>query len=364
MALRHLTLGHRPTFAGLATVLVAGACSLDKAEPQPEVDAPVLALVDSTLLRETDSAFVARPNAFAVTGTGHAYVADQAEGRIVHFDNTGRWVRQIGRRGRGPGEFTNPGWMAITGERLYVNDLGTRQVVIIDTKTDSVLLGIRAPGFVTSVYGIPSGLIMGMVAPGTKTTVATWTEATGQFLHMGPFPLLFDRVPQVAGAFGMVEVAAREGKIASAYEVSNHLYLTSLEGQVRDSVQVHVARRRGAQLGLFDRIVDPATATEAAYRSSFPFELEWLTSDLLAYVTLEQSLENSRIVGPLYLSVISLRRRAACADALLPVPVDPVPRIAFTGDTLWALYQSIRPDGSPSLWVKRLRVSVDKCQWR
>jgi len=43
----------------------------------------------------------------AVDGKGHIYVADILGARIIEIDGKGKFVRQIGRKGQGPGEFQN-----------------------------------------------------------------------------------------------------------------------------------------------------------------------------------------------------------------------------------------------------------------
>lgn len=51
---------------------------------------------------------------------GNLYVLDQGRGRVVVFDGQGRFVRQFGRRGRGPGEFLAPMQIGVTGDGAVV----------------------------------------------------------------------------------------------------------------------------------------------------------------------------------------------------------------------------------------------------
>jgi hypothetical protein len=52
------------------------------------------------------------------------YVLDSGNARVLVFDRTGRFVRQVGKKGSGPGEFTSPERLAITGDgSLVVADL-------------------------------------------------------------------------------------------------------------------------------------------------------------------------------------------------------------------------------------------------
>jgi hypothetical protein len=48
------------------------------------------------------------------------YVLDRGNARVLVFDRNGRFVRQVGKRGGGPGEFTSPGRLAITADGSLV----------------------------------------------------------------------------------------------------------------------------------------------------------------------------------------------------------------------------------------------------
>jgi hypothetical protein len=71
-------------------------------------------------------AFDANDNLFAL---------DQGSHRILVFDRTGRFVRQFGKQGEGPGEFQAPMALAILGDAtLVVTDLGRRGFVLFDAQ--------------------------------------------------------------------------------------------------------------------------------------------------------------------------------------------------------------------------------------
>ena len=48
-----------------------------------------------------------KPGGFAVDAEGKVYIADESDMAIKVFDQAGKFLRAIGRRGEGPGEFTN-----------------------------------------------------------------------------------------------------------------------------------------------------------------------------------------------------------------------------------------------------------------
>ncbi|MBW7933246.1 MAG: 6-bladed beta-propeller [Gemmatimonadaceae bacterium] len=75
---------------------------------------------------------------------GRLFVADVKEQQIRLFDNTGRFIRTFGRRGAGPGEFSNPVGLAMPGgNELFVYDPGQWRVSVFDT-SGALRAGYRA----------------------------------------------------------------------------------------------------------------------------------------------------------------------------------------------------------------------------
>ncbi|HEU0054382.1 MAG TPA: 6-bladed beta-propeller, partial [Longimicrobium sp.] len=57
------------------------------------------------------------------------YVADRGNARVLVFDRTGRFVRQLGKKGDGPGEFQFPIGLAVVQDgSLLVSDVGHRNI--------------------------------------------------------------------------------------------------------------------------------------------------------------------------------------------------------------------------------------------
>ncbi len=69
----------------------------------------------------------------AFDGDGNLYVVDRDEGRILVFANDGRFLRQIGRHGEGPGELRIPLSVAITSAgQVAVFDVANRAISVFD----------------------------------------------------------------------------------------------------------------------------------------------------------------------------------------------------------------------------------------
>jgi peptidylamidoglycolate lyase len=83
----------------------------------------------------SDSAHFDGPSDVAVGAEGSIYVADgYGNSRVVEFSAEGRYIREWGRKGSGPGEFTLPHSIAMDAlGRLYVADRGNARVQIFDS---------------------------------------------------------------------------------------------------------------------------------------------------------------------------------------------------------------------------------------
>ena len=67
---------------------------------------------------------------------GNFYVADYGENdRVQVFSPAGKWLRQWGGQGYGPGEFLRPRALAIDGDdQIYVADSGTHRIQVFSTE--------------------------------------------------------------------------------------------------------------------------------------------------------------------------------------------------------------------------------------
>ncbi|MGB7294750.1 MAG: 6-bladed beta-propeller [Candidatus Aminicenantales bacterium] len=69
-----------------------------------------------------------KPGRYVVDGQGHVYIEDDSDMSIKVFDAQGRYLRAIGRKGSGPGEFGRIADMAVLPDgRLLITDFETRR---------------------------------------------------------------------------------------------------------------------------------------------------------------------------------------------------------------------------------------------
>ncbi|MCI0432268.1 MAG: 6-bladed beta-propeller [Gemmatimonadetes bacterium] len=64
--------------------------------------------------------------------TGDIIVADAGSSVVRVFDASGRWLRTLGRRGTGPGEFTRPGALMVLGDSIFAVNGANYQAAVFD----------------------------------------------------------------------------------------------------------------------------------------------------------------------------------------------------------------------------------------
>jgi sugar lactone lactonase YvrE len=80
-----------------------------------------------------------QPNDIQVAPNGNIFVAeghsssDTANARILVFDKNGKFLREFGKKGKGPGEFDQPHALAMDSRgRLFVGDRSNNRIQILD----------------------------------------------------------------------------------------------------------------------------------------------------------------------------------------------------------------------------------------
>ena len=142
-----------------------------------------------------------RPFEVRVTEDGWVYVLDWGDTCIRIFDAKGKFVRQIGRKGQGPGDFDTPCWFDIDAQgRIYVLDGRNMRVSWFDR--DGKFLGsFRLEKFADPIRLDRSGRIFcGETTRGTEVlssefkkieqmlNIARYTPDGKNAIRIGPFP--------------------------------------------------------------------------------------------------------------------------------------------------------------------------------
>jgi hypothetical protein len=90
------------------------------------------------------------PRGLAVDAKGYVYVADAGANDIKVFGPDGKFVRTLGRKGQGPGEFQGPELIETSGEKLFVWETLNRRISLL--RLDGSF--IKSVPFSPGVFGI------------------------------------------------------------------------------------------------------------------------------------------------------------------------------------------------------------------
>ncbi|HET6681100.1 MAG TPA: hypothetical protein VFG84_07850 [Gemmatimonadaceae bacterium] len=326
---------------------------------------PALVAIDSTILQETADDFVSALAGFAVSGNGDTWVYDPPTGRVLHFDAGGALLGTVGHKGSGPGELQAVTALALDGDSLlHTLDWPNQRIVAFRTSSGEPVGQRSFPLRTWSMAADAGRIALGAVDVTRQATINLILPGSDSVHAIGPFPDIFARVPPASSAFGPSQVLFVGDTVVSAYEVTGHVYFTRTDGTILDSIDVPHVRRRGSRTDLFAKVTtDQATGMAAVYQSSQPTALGRIPPTRYALATLDPVVANRHWGGTVYISVIDRSARRSCVDATVPVPADPVPLVAFRGDTAFVLAQHVTADATTNTIVHRYRLDLANCDW-
>ena len=350
--------------AGLSAISFATAFGAVTIGAQPS--GLTLVPVDSVRLEESDASFIASISGFAVSSAGRFYVSDKGNLVVHEFAANGHRLRTFGRRGRGPGEFLIPTAMAVIGDSLLIVN-GSASLQAFDLRTgrhvwERVVPQVhRADAFVSRggwLY-FPSFDAL------RHTSVGRIAGPTDSVAHGGPFPAPYGRNQLIDGAFSNLSVAvAGSDSVVTAFHASDFVFIGRFGRTEHDSVHIPRISRNGARPDIMSKAgLDVAALQPYVYALSIPFALGVLRASDIAVVHVDQTLLNGRVAGTLFVSVVSLRTKKACADASVPLLSDPPAWPAFRGDTLLLVQQGESTSGRPEVLVRKYTIRTANCRW-
>ena len=223
-------MGRYPPAGLLIGAWATAACGATRSATPEE-----LRVSGATQIITTESTLLSFPVDLALGPTGSLGVLDAA-GRVVMVSAQAPPLT-VGRAGSGPGEFLDPGSLAIAGDRLYVADVGNLrlQTLTLDGRLQRVA---RLPG--VAVMGkVSIDARGGFLVPtiGLEGVLAQRYDSLGQ--PAGGFGKPLDSVPRMANPRltkeqligGIVPPLFRNGVLAAA-EPDGHVWLV-LNGEGR-----------------------------------------------------------------------------------------------------------------------------------
>lgn len=145
----------------------------------------------------------------AIGPDGGVYVLDGQEAAVRVFDETGRPLRTVGRKGAGPGEFATPRRMGFLGDTLWVWDASQRRVTLFESG-ETLLATVPVPTAESLAEDVAQGF--GGLASHGKALIST-RSLSPILPSTDRFPLL---VMDRDGGIGTDTIAALDQRHASA----------------------------------------------------------------------------------------------------------------------------------------------------
>jgi len=123
-------------------LLIVASCSSEEQTPPPEPEAPTMHATTDIIIGQEDQPpehQLGQPVAVRTDSQGHIYIADRLSKQIKVFDEQGQYLRSLGGRGRGPGEFQDFEFMEMTPEgHLAFLDRGNLHFIVITTEGEEI----------------------------------------------------------------------------------------------------------------------------------------------------------------------------------------------------------------------------------
>jgi hypothetical protein len=351
--------------AALILLLLASALSA-QAHAQVPAAPPFLRPIDSVRIAENDTLLLSRPNRIVVGPRGHYFIADGGESRVLELAPSGAIVRTFGHRGRGPGEFQVPGFLALGGDSLLaVMESGQRRVIEFDLHTGNYKSSYSLIGWSPTFLVRGSTMVAGVLQPDSGTALVSLSSTGDRVGAEGVIPTIARTHPMLLGGFGGVTFTEMDQDVYAVFEVSQSLYHWKRGARVGDEVPIPAVRRKGVRQEMFEELLrDPSRAPSLAFDRSLPVLLAVMAPGALVLGTMDGEFDGKTFVGTYSVTVIDLERRRVCADLEVPAPRDPLPRIAVRGDTIVVVQQGIDSSGQQAAAIRRFQIRTVGCDWK
>jgi len=141
----------------------------------------------------------------AAADDGTLYLLDWSAAEVRVFDGAGQFLRRIGRRGFGPGEFAQPMKLELVGDTLWVLDPGNARITVFNRRGE--VLGTHTSA---GRGGASSWNLVHLLRDGSLLVTASTSSAALAVDPGGQYPVL--RVSGAGEAVDTVAWIARENQ--------------------------------------------------------------------------------------------------------------------------------------------------------
>ena len=354
-------------------------CGSESGEPvTADTAGPTLTPVDSILLPEADTLYIGNPYTLVVDPfDGSVYIPDIFSGRLLRFRRDGSLMLVYGRPGEGPGEFRGGPRTPIVldDSTVAAQTTKSRRVNIFDRNTGETIRVVNFP----ALGGITPPVVIGQEVWMTDfevrrgTSLTRWHPSTDDFRSMGGLPEEY--VASIssdnwsyATLFRIGSLAYGGGRFVQGWSGLDKMFVLNLRGEVLDTADIPVARRKGVPVDLRERIdIERIPFRERLEGSSQLRQLFPRPGGGFVFTHHDQialQMEPMPVLtANVWVGVLSPDLSKACVDALVPRDFEIRPMETFRGDTLFVLDRRIDDSEKLQTWILMYLVSDAECDW-
>jgi hypothetical protein len=351
--------------AMLLLVHALAACSPDT-DRRRTVGSATVSAIDSLDLQESDSSYIGRPVGLAVSPRGDLYVIDAFRPRVIRYAPDGSMLREIGRSGQGPGEFSGPTGLAFLNDTtVAVLDLYGNTISLFDTRTGAYRRRRSFDGSYWSLSASRDRVWLGLWNRQRGTAVALWNTREDSISHLVALPPFYaDSLTFRGQLLGHTVVVARDTGMLVSYAAQEELLLADARGQPVAHLRVPLRQRRGVPQNIEERWSGARSPAEMYGLSSHPMRLHQLSSGRIVIVHADMELTTaSAFLQDIYLTLLSDDLTQACIDAPVSVTRQAQPWFAFATDTLLVLEQVVLDTNRAVSRVRKYTIDDATCEW-
>lgn len=341
---------------------------------------PTLVLEDSIILRETDDHPVGQPVSLITVDDGSFVIADGYSNSVLHFDSGGRFLRNFGQKGEGPGEFEFVSYAGfVAGDVVGIGDDHAFELELFELGSGAHIGAVKM-GSLIEAYVVRGNTVwfVGIDAESSTTLgavelddlLATASGGGSDGTTLSPdrvgVPRIYTENDVVMGMLSGVTFDVREGVAVVGFLASPSLLIVNSSGAVVDSLEVPVARRRG----LLDEeeFLGMGRGPESTGIWGRISALVKVSHDSRGYVhTVHQESnydpESRQMRATFFVSSVKADGTRACPDTLVPTSDAGLAELTLDGDRLRVLDQRLAGSGVRTV-VRTFRIDPDDCTGR
>jgi hypothetical protein len=322
----------------LVTLLCAVACGNGDAA-RTTVAADTAGVARPALeLHVTDAAFISEPVALAVSDRA-IFVADGGTNSMLEYTRDGQFMRSIGNRGHGAGEFGAPTALAIVGDSiLAVSDAALRQVSLFSLRDYKFLRAVAIPGGIPfTLAATGDTLLFGVLDVQRHTSMVRLVVGDSAATQLGVVAPALLHDSALASSYPFAVAAPAKLGYRVGFVGSNLIYHVDTHGQPLDSISPPRRFRRGVPDNPGARVADESSAQRSAPSTSVLTAIGRMQDGSTALLYVDLDLRARAVAGKAFLSTLSKFNVPQCIDVAVPLRADGRPMFAFHGDTLFVV---------------------------